>query len=488
MSEPAQFSAPFKLQLAYSEERLRLLVESVTDYAIFMLDPEGYIISWNAGAERIKGYSEAEVIGKHISLFYTPEDIAANHPQEAIDQALKQGRYEEEGWRVRKDGSRFWSNVIITPVVQEDGALRGFAKVTRDLTQRQQLEDREQSFALLVDRVQDYAIFMLDPTGHVTSWNQGAERIKGYTADDIVGQHISRFYTAEDLARNHPEKELEAAVRDGRHEDEGWRVRKDGSRFWANVVITPLFKRDGTLSGFAKVTRDITQRQEMEDQLHELNRQLEAFAYSVAHDLRVPLRAIAFTSHILLDEAAQNLSEEHKDLLNRQYANAVKLAQIVDDLLRMARISSEELRRTEIDLSAVASEIAKEVSGKENGSRCTFSVEPGIHLNADPTLIHVILLNLIGNAYKFSPDGGAISIGYDPANNCCFVRDEGVGFDMAYADKVFLAFERLVRDEEFEGTGIGLANVKLAVLRHRGKIWVESELGKGTTFYFTLGG
>jgi PAS domain S-box-containing protein len=252
-----------------SSDDCRLLVESVVDYAIFMLDAEGFIATWNAGAQAIKGYRPEEIIGKHFSIFYTPTDLAIGKPALELEVASKLGRVEEEGWRIRKDGTRFWANVVITALRDESGNLRGYGKVTRDLTDRKQTEDAlraaDQRFHHLVDAVVDYAIYMLDPTGHVSTWNVGARRLKGYEPDEIIGQHFSVFYPPEDRERGRPEQILDVVRREGRFEDEAWRVRKDGTRFWANVVITARHDADGNLLGFAKVTRDLTARREAEE-------------------------------------------------------------------------------------------------------------------------------------------------------------------------------------------------------------------------------
>ncbi|WP_158845520.1 PAS domain-containing sensor histidine kinase [Saccharothrix deserti] len=258
------------------EDSYRLLVDSVVDYAIFMLDATGRVVSWNPGAERIKGYSAEEVLGRHFSVFYPADDLAARKPWHELEVAAEVGRFEDEGWRLRKDGTRFWANVIITALFEKSGSLRGFAKVTRDMTERRRAEEAlkssEERFRLLVQGVLDYAIFMLDPAGRVVSWNAGAERIKGYSAEDMLGEHFSVFYPPEDLVARKPWRELEVAVDVGRFEDEGWRLRKDGSRFWANVVITALFDESGRLRGFAKVTRDMTDRRRVELTLSEQRR------------------------------------------------------------------------------------------------------------------------------------------------------------------------------------------------------------------------
>ncbi|HZU83242.1 MAG TPA: PAS domain S-box protein [Polyangiaceae bacterium] len=264
----------------------RLLVESITDYAIFMLDPDGYVATWNPGAQRIKGYAADEIIGEHFSVFYPPGDVAAGKPERELLTAAQFGRVEDEGWRLRKDGSRFWANVVITALKDEGGALRGFAKVTRDLTHRrateEELRQAEERFHQLVDAVTDYAIFMLDPGGHVATWNVGASRIKGYQTDEILGRHFSVFYTPEDRAAGRPDRILEAVRRDGRYEDESWRVRKDGTRFWANVIITALRDGHGRLLGFAKITRDLTARRESEETARRLLR--EQVARSAAEE------------------------------------------------------------------------------------------------------------------------------------------------------------------------------------------------------------
>jgi PAS domain S-box-containing protein len=256
---------------ALSWDDCRLLVDSVADYAIFMLDPDGRVATWNLGAERTKGYRADEIVGRHFSAFYPPEDVASGKPARKLSEAVEHGRVEDEGWRVRKDGSLFWANVVITALRGEGGELRGFAKVTRDLTERRRADEElhrsEERFHHLIDAVTDYAIFMLDPDGRVATWNPGAERAKGYRADEIVGRHFSAFYTAEDRAAGRPETILETVRREGRFEDEGWRVRKDGTQFWANVIITALRGEGGELVGFAKITRDLTERRRADEEL-----------------------------------------------------------------------------------------------------------------------------------------------------------------------------------------------------------------------------
>ncbi|MFB9864556.1 PAS domain-containing sensor histidine kinase [Rufibacter immobilis] len=269
-----------------TDDLYRLLINSVTDYAIFLLDPEGNVATWNAGARRIKQFEAEDIIGKHFSNFYTSEAKERDYPAYELREAQKQGRFEDEGWRVRKDGTVFWANVIITPLYSQDRVLLGFSKITRDLSERKKAEDdlykayeevkeSEEKYRLMVEGVTDYAIFMLNPAGQVATWNEGAKRIKGYNASEIIGKHFSKFYSREAVQTGYPEYELKKAVEDGRFEDEGWRYRKDGSAFWANVIITAIFNADKELIGFSKITRDLTDKKKLEEQLFRINEDLK---------------------------------------------------------------------------------------------------------------------------------------------------------------------------------------------------------------------
>ena len=302
------------------EEPFRLFVESVQDYAMFMLDTDGRIATWNAGAERTKGYKASEIIGRHFSSFYSEEDVRAGKPQRLLDLAIKEGRVEDEGWRIRKDGSKFWASVTITPVRERSGKLLGFGKVTRDLTERRRTElalrRSEERSRLFIDAVEDYAIFMLDPEGCVSTWNTGAERIKGYKASEIIGQHFSRFYPAEDVRAGKPAWELDVASKGGRFEDEGWRLRKDGSRFWANVIITAIRDRAGVLLGFSKVTRDFTERMQAQKSLEASRRKLQESERS--------LRELSLHLLRTQDEERRRIGREIHDSLG-QYLSVLKM-------------------------------------------------------------------------------------------------------------------------------------------------------------------
>jgi PAS domain S-box-containing protein len=338
----------------------------VSDYAIFALDAKGYVSSWNPGAQRIKGYSADEIIGRHFSSFYPPEDIASGKPAWELEVAAREGRVEDEGWRLRKDGSRFWANVVISALRNEHGEVIGFAKVTRDLTERRNAEEAlrrsEERFRLLLQSVKDYAILMLDPEGNVASWNVGAQHIKGYSADEILGRSFTLFYPPEAVADGFPQHELDVASRDGRFEDEGWRVRKDGSRFWANVVITALRNSDGRLVGFAKVTRDLTMRREAEAQarrlaaeqaahaeaerrsveLAALNQQLQEQAVELERQAE-ELRVLAETLHHKNDELQVALADTKKARETAERAAAATL-DAYRELDQFAYVASHDLK------------------------------------------------------------------------------------------------------------------------------------------------
>jgi len=477
-----------------ASEIFRLLLEGVQDYAIFMLDGAGRVATWNTGSERIKGYREAEVVGQPHSVFYLPEAVAAGAPARLLALAARDGRVEDEGWRVRKDGSRFWADVIITALRDSQGEVIGFAEVTRDLTERKEVEDAlrrsEQTFQLLVESVQDCAIFMLDPDGRIASWNAGAERINGYRAHEIIGEHFSTFYPPDDVAQGKPQWALEIAEREGRHEDEGWSVRKDGTRFWANAMISPMRDLHGGLIGYAKVTRDLTHRRRVEQALTQSNQELERFSYSVSHDLRAPLRAINGYAQALFVDHAARLDDEGKRLLTVIRDSAKLGGTLIDGLLNFSRVGRQALARAPVDLTTLAEGVVAELRQTASSVAVEVVLTPLPPTNGDGALLRNVLINLIGNAFKFSANRAhpKVEIGaqQDGAEVTYYVKDNGAGFDMQYAGKLFGVFQRLHRPDEFEGTGVGLALAQRIVQRHGGRIWAEGKVDQGATFFFTL--
>src|SRR5690348_4773508 len=446
-----------------TDDPFKLLVQSIVDYAIYMLDPNGFVTSRNAGAERHKGFQTEEILGKHFSTFYTEEDRAAEMPQKVLEIARREGRFEGEGWRVRKDGSRFWASVVVDRINGEDGELVGFAKITRDMTEKraaqQALLDAERHFRLLVQGVTDYAIFMLDPQGHVTNWNAGAQRIKGYTPEEIVGEHFSRFYTPEDREAGLPQRALETAREAGRYEAEGWRVRKDGSRFWANAVLDAVHDDDGKLIGFAKITRDMTEKREAQLQLQESREQLfrsqkmEALGQltgGLAHDFNNLLTAILGGC----DLALRNLSDEErlKRMLDGIRNSAQRGATITKQLLAFARAQQLELKP--VDLKAFLADISTLLrpSVRSNIELITEISDHVWNVDADPGALELALLNLAFNARDAMKEGGALKIsatnellkgspeGLHGEFIALRVSDTGEGMSRDVMDRVFEPF------------------------------------------------
>ena len=489
------------------EDSLRLLVDGVVDYAIFMLDANGHVASWNAGAHRLKQYREEEIRGRHFSAFYPEEARAAGLPDRLLATAAAAGRVEDEGWRVRKDGSLFWANVVITALRTPEGKLYGFAKVTRDLTERrdheQQLKHSEERMRLMVERVIDYAIFMLDPDGTVATWNEGARRLKGYEAEEIIGRHFSRFYPADDQLRGRPQHLLEQATRDGRVEDEGWRVRKDGSRFWADVVITSLRGGDGSLQGFAKVTRDLTERRRAEDELREMAEREHAAAEQlraadrdrqnlvavVAHDLRAPVGVLHGTADMLVRDWDRLTEENRQKMLLMMLSTSSRLSTLVDDVLDASRLETGRLRYDvgRVDLAAV---IVRAVNDLDPHHRQITVTTPAVTptVLGDERRIWQIVSNLVGNALKFSADAAPVEILVEADDRMATVSvtDRGPGISEVDQGKLFQPFSRVGSPGAPGGSGLGLYIARSLATAQGGDIGVRSTLGAGSTFFFTI--
>jgi PAS domain S-box-containing protein len=484
------------------EQRFQYLIGGISDYAIYMLDTSGIVSSWNAGAQRFKGYTPPEILGKHFSSFYTAEDQAAGLPARALAIALAEGKYESEGWRVRKDGSRFWANVVIDPIYNDEGTLLGFAKITRDITERKKAEDAlrdsEQRFRLLVQGVTDYAIYMLSRTGIVTNWNVGAERIKGYSYDEIVGSHFSRFYTEQDREAGVPQNALRNAASVGRYEAEGWRVRKDGTRFWAHVVIDAIRDEAGELLGFAKITRDLTEKKAAEDALAQTQRALfqsqkmESIGQltgGIAHDFNNLLSVLASGLEVLA-MSRQNPGEAKTfDSMRRAVDRGAHMTQ---QLLAFAR---------QQPLQPETRNVNRVITGFESVLRRAGNASIEFRFELDPKLANSVidsarfesaLLNLVVNARDAMPLGGRILI--STANASLREREAGAlaageyvkvtvadsGSGMA-PDTVARAFEPFYTTKEVgKGTGLGLSQVYGFIKQSGGEVVIDSELGNGT--------
>ncbi|WP_117192234.1 hybrid sensor histidine kinase/response regulator [Rhizobium terrae] len=485
------------------EERYRLLVDAITDYAIYMLDIDGRVASWNPGAQRFKGYEAWEILGEHFSRFYTTEERLARAPETALRLAATEGRFESEGWRIRKDGTRFWAHAVIDPIWGRAGELLGFAKVTRDLTERKaaeaDLRRSEQQFQLLVQGVTDYALYMLDPDGYVSSWNVGAQRIKGYDASEIVGRHFSQFYTPEDRERGEPGRSLETARREGRFEREGLRQRKDGSRFWAHVIIDAIHGENGELLGFAKITRDITEKVETQQALAKAREELfqsqkmEAIGQltgGIAHDFNNLLMAILGSLEILRKRLPADPTLT--SLLDNAIQGAERGAALTQRMLAFSR-------RQELNIQAI--DVPGLVKGMLDFVQPTLGATTHLEnrlpdrmerIVSDPVQLETALLNLVVNARDAMANGGTITIGAEEyvadersekLKPGPYVRlsvaDTGEGMDeetLAQATTPFFTTKGVGK-----GTGLGLSMVQGLTEQSGGKLEIESRKGKGTT-------
>ena len=510
---------------ALTTEEIGLLVDAVQDYAIFLLGPTGQILSWNQGAESIMGYLASEVVGSHFSIFYGPEDLEKQKPANELAVAETVGRVEDEGWRIRKDGSRFWANTTITPLRDPTGRVRGFAKVTRDLTKRRESEESlrrsEEQFRLLVEAVKDYAIFLLDPDGVVATWNEGARRLKQYEPSEIIGKHFSAFYPSIDVIAGKPARELELALAWGSVEDEGWRVRKDGTTFWANVVITAVFDERGRHRGFTKVTRDITQRKHAEEvqralieqrearyqaeeerrrteaayrSSQEANRAKDEFLMTLSHELRTPMTSILGWAHLLPSLPPGSSAFQEAVLA---IARSAKLqTRLIDDVLDVSRIVSGKLRLTveNIDTVRLLNAAIDAVRPAAVAKSITIAVELSPELGTitgDPTRLQQILWNLLANAMKFTPKGGTVEVRARRTSSHLqiSVRDTGEGIDSRFLPYIFEPFRQADSNStrSHGGLGLGLSIVRYIAEAHGGGVSAESEgLGKGATFIVTL--
>jgi len=492
------------------EVQLDLLIDAVVDYAIYMIDPEGYVLSWNTGAERLKGYSRAEILGQHFSRFYVPEEQAAGVPKRALETARSEGRFAAEGWRIRKDDSRFWASVVIDAIKDSRGRLVGFAKVTRDITERQEAQagllESERRYRRLVEAVVDYAIFQLDIDGRIATWNVGAQRIKGYSADEAIGRHFSMFYTEEDRAAGVPARALAIAGAEGRFEAEGWRVRKDGSRFWALVVIDAIYDDHRKLVGFAKVTRDITERYEAQQALRETQIQLAAsqkmeavgqLSGGIAHDFN-NLLMIVLGNLEMAQRQVRQMPEATN--LQRYVANAMRGAQ------RATALTSRLLafsRRQALDPKPI--DVNKFIAGSSDflqrslGETIEIEAVGGAGIwpiEADPNQLESALVNLAINARDAMPGGGKLTI--EAANVfadddyvrlnpevhegqyvAICVSDTGSGMSKEVAARAFEPF--FTTKEAGHGTGLGLSQIYGFVKQSGGHVKIYSETGQGTT-------
>jgi PAS domain S-box-containing protein len=498
------------------------MINEVQDYAILMLDQNGIIRNWNKGAQQIKQYIEAEVVGMHFQMFYLPEDRNSGLPEKLLNEARVNGRAVHEGWRLRKDGSRFWGSIALTALHDDQGAVIGFSKVTRDLTDKKLADDQlkkyaeelqhtnealrksEERYHKMIDEVRDYAILLLDKDGNIQNWNTGAEAIKGYKPDEIIGKNFRTFYLPEDRAGKLPEKLLQEATDYGKAIHEGWRLRKDGSRFWGSIVITALHAVDGSIIGFSKLTRDLTERKQAEDimreyllQLEKQNKELEQMTYVVSHDLQEPLRKIQMFTDITSTFCPDQMIVQR--YLQKINVSAERMRALISSILSYTSLIQDEDKMEVTDLDAILRSVLAdfELPVEEKNAQIESDVLPVI--KAIPSQVDQLFYNLISNALKFTDKPPRIRISStilqhneiesvtDHFLKGTYLQitfaDNGIGFDNKYENLIYAMFQRLHGKHEYSGTGIGLTLCKKIMENHHGFIRANGEPGKGATFY-----
>lgn len=520
-------------ELKHSEERYHKMVSEVLDYAIILLDKDGKILDWNKGAEKLKGYSSAEIVGKNFRLFYPKEEKDNRLPEHLLEEAVKHGSVVHEGWRIKKNGERFWGSVVITALHDNKGNVIGFSKVTRDITDRKVAEDKvsnlleelrqtnqelrisEERYHKMIAEVQDYAIILLDREGNIQNWNSGAQLIKGYHPDEIVGKNFRLFYTKEDQANGLPKRLLTVARTSGKVAHEGWRVRKDGSRFWGSVVITALHNEENNVIGYSKVTRDLTEKKKADDALRQnaaqldlksktlerLNAELTSFTYVASHDLKEPLRKIKiFASRI---KEVDYSPEKVDEFVDKIMSSATKMQSLIENLLAYSQVSNDETQFEKVNLNSVLDSVKIDLEVLIHEKEGIIEADHLPVISGVNFQLHQLFLNLISNSLKFSQDnkppyikissrmltGPEVPSSTSDTSNKYHhisVMDHGIGFPQEQADKIFEAFHRINKKGPIAGTGIGLAIVKKIVENHNGVISAEGNPGEGAIFNIYL--
>jgi PAS domain S-box-containing protein len=530
---------------ARSQLQMQVLVDSARDYAINLLDAQGRILTWNEGSCRIHGMTATEALGQNISILFPHDEVAPGEPERPLEEAARTGHCHATGWQKGAHGNAIWAEVDFAPIRDVSGKLTGFTRVLHDMTAERRagqslreanraLMESEERLRLLMESVTDYAIYMLDPGGRVVTWNVGAERNKGYTEEEVLGRNFSMFFLPEDVEADLPAKELAVAARDGRFETEAWRRRKDGTKFWALVTLTAIHGPDRELRGFAKVTRDMTRQKQFEQSLERLaedlevrvadrtlqlestvaelrrkNQEVEAFVYIVSHDLRAPLvnlqgfaRELEQSCASLRSNLASCSLQEHeweafRTILDEEISGALhfisassaKFERLIDALLGLSRQGRQVYRLVNVDVQdLVAGTVAtlKKLIAEAGASVRVGSLPPA---SADLTALGQVFSNLIANSikYRFPERPLEVEVGGETegASVRYWVRDNGLGIPESGKSRLFQVFQRL-HPAHASGEGMGLAIAHCIVERHGGKIWAESQEGKGTTFFFTL--
>ena len=496
-------------QAPCGDDRFRTLVEGIQDHGIFLLDEEGRVLTWNAGAQVITGYESDDIVGRPVDWLYAPDARAKGLPKILLRQAKERGRIEHEGWRLRKDGTRFWADMAITCLTDDQGNCLGYATITRDLTERRLAESErsrrrehllhvEERFRLLVESVEEYAIFMLDPHGIVTTWNIGAERIKGYTAGEVLGRSFSIFRTDEDARSGACERELFLAAQNGKLEEEGWRVRKDGSQFWANVVLTAVRDCTGTLIGFAKITRDLTQRRALDEErlqrarAEEAVRLREEFLLIASHELKTPLTTLQLDLYGIQQDLSGDWSKVRRKL-DRANRSVARLSALVESLLSVSRLAQGKLtlNPAPMDLAEVVVQVVDGMREQAGKAGCDLEVQAPAPIlgNWDRLRIEQVVVNLLVNAVKYgagSPIEVDVRYTDTSASAMIEVSDHGPGVAEADLVRIFQRFERASSIRHYGGLGLGLYVSREIVETHGGSITASNRPEGGAMFSVRL--
>lgn len=485
-----------KSNLQFDHEMLQNAITEIDEYAIILLNPEGDIIEWNTGAEKIKGYSADEIIGKNFKKFYTLNDINLKKPDVLLQQAKTFGKANDEGWRIKKDGTTFWASVVITAVHNDAGRLIGYSKVTRDLTLKKQYEDHLNRINNAISDVSDYAIILLNKDGIIQNWNKGAQNIKGYEADEIIGKSFTQFYLDEDIALNRPFQLLNEATINGKAHEEGLRKRKDGSTFWAHVTIYPVKNLEGEMTGFSKVTRDLTEKKTAEterlkyiSEIENKNHELEQFAYIASHDLQEPLRTISSLTSLLSLSYKDCIDQEGVKMMDYLQDASSRMTNLITGLLEYSRIGKDR-SFSKVNTSEMINGVIADLDSRIKAQKAEIIINKLPNIVASDLEIRQLFQNLISNGVKFhKPDSTPkveISATENESEWVFEVKDNGIGIPEEDQESIFMIYKRLHPREKFEGTGIGLAHCKKITEVHQGKIWIESEPNKGSSFFFSI--
>lgn len=456
-----------------------------SDDGIISTTLNGVITSWNKGAENLYGYGRKEAMGRNVSMLI-PVDRKNEEPE--IIERVKSGRYVEhyDTVRLHKDGKLVNISLTVSPLKDKDGTIIGLSRIARNVSTRKKLEEVQERLTRIIDHSDD-AIISKTLQGAITSWNRGAEKIFGYAGEEVIGKNITILFPPDRLDE---ETFILDKIKRGEVVEhyESERVRKDGSVINISLTISPIRDSEGNIVGVSKIARDITEKKRREDELRRKNQELESFTYTVSHDLRAPLRKISSYAHLIDDELNEHKTVGVTRALSQIVKNVQKMSNLIDDLLALSQISQTSLTKTMIDVDKLVDEILAEYIN--TGSNIEVDKTQLISACGDERLLSQVFENLISNAIKYSQkaEKPQIKIGSDKSNGVTtyYITDNGVGFDMKYADQIFTVFHRLHSHTEFEGTGVGLAIVHRIIARHHGWVWARSEPGNGATFYFSL--